>query len=234
MRKKLQLLVAFGLALATGVSNAALLSVDWQKSGDGLLTRDTATHLEWLDLEQTFNQTVATVLPLTAPGQIYHGFRLASVGEVHGLMTDGGVPFNPPGTIVSFEQADFDTAYALTALLGETLRREFGDLYYGSRGQLLSEGAERVIGYYVTTDPAYFVPPFEGPGLFSDDFFASDCTGGCATTGSGVWLVRATPNQNVPEPSALGLLGIGFLGMAGVRRRKGGATPCIVRQPPKS
>ena len=66
------------LTLVAGTSNAfgALMSLDWQTSGDGAITVDTSTGLYWLDLTETRNTTIAEVE--SGFSDIYSGFRYAT------------------------------------------------------------------------------------------------------------------------------------------------------------
>jgi hypothetical protein len=72
--------VAAGFIAPLHVANAALISVDLiQGSGDGVITRDTVSGLDWLDLTTTVNQTYDQV----GTGSWYEaGFRYALQSEV--------------------------------------------------------------------------------------------------------------------------------------------------------
>lgn len=76
MKKILTVFVAL-LLLQTGQASAVLISADYSSgSGDGLLTRDTDSGLDWLDITLTVNQTYDQV----RTGTWYlQGFRHAPV-----------------------------------------------------------------------------------------------------------------------------------------------------------
>jgi hypothetical protein len=75
----LMAVVALGVSSA---AQAALVSADFKKPGDGLLTRDTRTGLEWLDLSQTSGLSYAAVASEFAPK---YRFQLATPAQVEGL-----------------------------------------------------------------------------------------------------------------------------------------------------
>ena len=52
--------------LGAGRSEAALVGVDLGAPGDGQLTRDTATNLDWLDVTLTAGQSYDTVAAASA------------------------------------------------------------------------------------------------------------------------------------------------------------------------
>jgi hypothetical protein len=107
----------FGLALCLLAfipeSSAALVSRDWLSQGDELLTFDSATNLEWLDLTQTIvhlpgsansdrmpelavaaetlEDGYAKVVALTAPGKRFAGFRPASIHDASTLFRSIGL-----------------------------------------------------------------------------------------------------------------------------------------------
>ncbi|HEX7036351.1 MAG TPA: hypothetical protein VF210_11280 [Pseudomonadales bacterium] len=61
--------------------------------GDGLLTLDTETGLEWLDWSYTINLSHADVASNFAPGGEFEGFRYATLSELVTLYTNVG--FDP-------------------------------------------------------------------------------------------------------------------------------------------
>src|SRR5215831_1623366 len=74
------------LSLPSTPGRAALTSMDLLAPGDGLITRDTATSLDWLDLTPTvglsFNQVAGGV-----GGWTGLGFQYATTTQVMGLYT---------------------------------------------------------------------------------------------------------------------------------------------------
>lgn len=96
------------------LSNAALIEVDLETPGDGLITRDTIGGLDWLDLNETFNLTYNEALSeigLSIPA----GFRFATQSEVFGLFAEAGVALP---TSINF--SDYTNAVTLMNLLGCT------------------------------------------------------------------------------------------------------------------
>lgn len=80
----------FFLLTSAGIANASLISADYASGGDGLLTVDTATGLEWLDLTATNLQSVNSILGGYG-GYIQNGFRYATDAEVLALLTQAGI-----------------------------------------------------------------------------------------------------------------------------------------------
>lgn len=122
----------FSLYLSS--ANAALSSVDWQTANDGLLTRDTVTGLEWLDLSFTavgtdrnaaLNNTIAKIQNrLQNPSDILYGFRYASIGEVQSLFIDAGLLITDSGyqagvNATPKQTSDFISLLGATFLPGE-------------------------------------------------------------------------------------------------------------------
>lgn len=77
--KAISVMVALGLS---GTVSAELVELDYKNTGDGLITVDVSTGLEWLDLNVT---------ELAAPGDYkesgYDGFRMATYAEVDNLLS---------------------------------------------------------------------------------------------------------------------------------------------------
>lgn len=194
---------ALCLSFASAGACAALISNDLNSTADGLLTLDTDTGLEWLDLSETFNMSVADVQPLISSGGSLDSFRLAQATEVHGLMANAGLPISTSTGTISYSAADLGAADVLTALLGETVGRHYGASYRGARGHLLDNGADRVVGYYTINDNRLF-----------NDYFANNSE----WPGAGVWLVRSA--NAVPEPGTMAALGLALAGLGLTRRRK--------------
>lgn len=90
-------LLAFAVAAAP--AQAKLVNADWRVAGDKLLTRDTETGLEWLNVRETYRRSKAEVAQLFGIDQEFEGFRFARFGEYRVLLKNAGIP-------LSFEQAD--------------------------------------------------------------------------------------------------------------------------------
>lgn len=57
----LSLFVSIVTLLGAAPAHAVLITTDWLAPGDGLVVRDTTSGLEWLNLTQTANLSVAQV-----------------------------------------------------------------------------------------------------------------------------------------------------------------------------
>ena len=82
-----------GLILIIGsqFSNAALVDMDWNTSGDAALMLDTSSGLHWLDLSVTANQSYDFVNTQFQQGGAYEGFRYATQTEVLALWAEAGI-----------------------------------------------------------------------------------------------------------------------------------------------
>ncbi|APD91959.1 hypothetical protein BM525_18935 (plasmid) [Alteromonas mediterranea] len=67
-------------------SHAELVSTDWKTEGDALATLDTETGIEWLDLSETDELSIDTVISMTSAGGEFEGWRLPTQSEVTALL----------------------------------------------------------------------------------------------------------------------------------------------------
>jgi len=214
------LLVA-ALLLAAPLANAEsiLLSKDLAARNDGLLTLDTATGLEWLDVPTTVGLSVQDVLNDTG-GWISAGFHLASYNELSTLFLDGGMHGNVAGDGRGFllSMSGEDAAGASTAtLLGPTspsINRlnVFGNIATEpcrSGTECDNKGPE--ITFYIrliATESLSWISVSDDS--VDVDFHNSD---------TGNWLVRDSA-QSVPEPGTMALFAFGAAAFAFTRRRR--------------
>lgn len=212
-RKKIMYrILAFGIFALLGATStrAQLVGQDWKTHGDSLLTLDPTTGLQWLNLTETFNQSITDVLPELSAGGSFENFRVATRDEVWGLIQDAGLP--PPDFFPAVNPYELpinpDTAaraIATTNLLGETVGRYWGtDLVYGTRGYTRDDSTEALSGFWVQSD---------GVVLYQTSVSVAD------VPGSGVWLVRDAPLAAVPEPSSFAWAGVLALGASVIGRR---------------
>jgi hypothetical protein len=207
--------LVFGIVALLGATStrAQLVSQDWKTHGDSLLTLDLNTGLQWLNLTETFNQSISDVLPELSSGGSFESFRVASRDEVWGLIQDAGLPppeffpavnpYNLPG-----DPATIDLANATADLLGETLGRYWGtDLVYGSRGYAWDDTTEALSGFWTQSN---------GLMLYQTSVAVAD------VPGSGVWLVRSAAEiAPVPESSSMAWFGVMILGTGAIARTAG-------------
>jgi hypothetical protein len=111
------LLLALAASLPALPAAAVLVSVDLFSAGDGLITRDTDTGLDWLDVPLTTSLSYDQI-QAGAGNWIPNGWRYATEAEVcHLWVTHGEAPScnsNTPGIL------QVDAAMAMMTLLGTT------------------------------------------------------------------------------------------------------------------
>lgn len=134
MRRMFRALLALLLlAVASGPAYGALISRDWLAPGDGLLTLDTKTNLEWLDVSQTalalfpgvrLEDRYQSIVAQTQTGGQFAGFAPAIPAQALQLAVNAGITL---GT------NDFATnsagASLLVDLIGFTQPGNNGNLY---------------------------------------------------------------------------------------------------------
>ena len=191
---------------------ASIVSNDWQSNGDNLISRDTITQLEWLDLTETNGLTFDYVSNQLGVGGEFEGWRYATSTEVVELWNNFNIdlvstPYHNTGPVNN------DLIIA-TSFLGNILN-EYSTVYsYGALGitsdtnaanQLLRLGSFNIhvtSNYYETTEQGNYW----------------DSSRESLTTGS--YLVRhVTP---VPIPAAIWLFFSGIIGLAALTKRQSG------------
>jgi hypothetical protein len=210
-------------ALVCSASNvgAALVQRDFSMSGDNLVTFDSTSNLEWLDVSVTVGMSYQAVL-----GSSYvttYGFRYATGAELIALYDHAGgdgsyyVPRTPDGNVNGVPSAgNYDAASLLIAIMGCT-----SDVL----GQLCDQAEQDWhIGMYGpevvgAMQSASIVDAFNAPdsraGTAAMWLDFSDTVPGRAQTDQGSYLVRA-----VPVPATVWLFGSGLVWLYGMSRKR--------------
>ena len=192
------------LITVSGVSSAAaaLLASDFLTAGDGFITRDDVTGLEWLDLTMTTSLSPNEVLGGALGLLTTHGFRYAVRNEIDTLYLSQGLTIDT-GFVVGNEPG----AGNLISLMGCT---------FGCGGN--SPGHE-----------GFMEPNSLTPGFAHLQFIQQDIAAGTARVVFGAaftdfdqsapsighYLIRDT---QIPEPVGLAIFGMGLAGLASVFR----------------
>ena len=73
------------------IVSADLISVDWKTPGDGLITRDTNSGLEWLDLTVTVGRSANDIRSQILAGGEFEGWRFANAFNVETFLSGHSV-----------------------------------------------------------------------------------------------------------------------------------------------
>ncbi len=196
---------------------ADLVPLDYRSVGDNLLTLDSKTNLQWLDLTATVGRSWTDAATLTSSTGLFAGFRLATDVEFRALLAHAGVAET---TGANSDDPSFLSATAnLQSLLGFVERPiNLGPLGIVGRGEYsigdlssteegFSRARARLVTYHFNPDSTFYNAEIASipTNSFSDPIF-------------GLYLVRGSA---VPEPSTYGLIGAGCLAaLAAWRRRR--------------
>lgn len=224
---KTVLRAALPLSLWSATSaDAALINRDWQVAGDGLIVRDTNTHLEWLKLTQTFGMSYTSVSDQLGSGGMFAGFRYATNTEVVDLFSDyfgmslsgfyGEVPaFIDPGVRTASETlgdgislgSDIIAPNANYRLIGFTSDTRLN----GNRFVVGARSRWSDTDYFTIQDPVslFDYASWDPNALITGDAYSHQWVGS--------FLVRAVA---APLPAAAWLLGAGLVALGGVIRRR--------------
>ena len=200
------------LSVALESACADLISTDLNTTGDGLLTKDTRTGFEWLNLAQTQGLSYDDVSSRLGTGEQFEGFRYGTRDEVADLYRAAGI-VDLSGAYVS---ANANGVAELFSLMG---------------GPLVSLGVDRTLSFGVTGTPSGAETYYRGVlacrielayptvNYTGSAYLNSSVSEGSSASYMGHYVLReANP---VPEPSTFAALaGLSTFGLIFVRRRR--------------
>jgi hypothetical protein len=187
-------------------ANAVLVSQDWQNANDKLITFDTETNLEWLDLTLTNGFSVNAALSDSR----FNDFRVATFSEVNFLFTNFGINLcqycsNDPNLVAQIIDLIGTTFYFPFSQIGEN--KGFAGLYLegSSYDDVFVRAPSQVQYTLAVMDDANLDANFSG-------------------WPNGVFLVRdavavPVPSVPVPEIPSMWLLCVGLVSLIGILRK---------------
>ena len=207
----MQVAISSAVLSISNPGTAAIVNADLRSAGDNLVTRDTVSGLDWLDLTETNNMSRVDVLAKLGDGGEFDGWRYAARYEVADLWLNFGIDFSGsdygyysgvvnPGIVQATSflgNIPDDPAVHTYSLIGITGLRQSSTSHY-----ILGAFYNAVDGYNVYHD-------------IRDGYSLPD-TGAAAWYGH--YLVKDA--SVVPVPAAVWMFGSGLLGLIGMARRK--------------
>lgn len=200
----------------SGTVNAALVSVDWQLAGDNLITRDTTSGLDWLDLTETNNMSHNQIIPLLGSGELFDGWRYASGEETVALWGNFGVDLASSPSIRIAARIDPNIATA-ALMLGNVYPEYLPSTEFGLLGVTSTpHNANTNCGACAFSTVGAWTSITQALSGYSP-LSSSWAQGGEASLNLGHYLVQTS---SVPLPAAVWLFGSGLIGLIGVAKYK--------------
>ena len=197
-------LLVIAQVIATHIANAALNSIDLVPgTGDGLITRDTASGLDWLDHTRTLGLSFNDVSSRLGVGGEFQGFHFATLSEVNTLYTNAGLPADR-----LFTPSLYEPALSFITLVGGTVNSPSNafvtgiiNLKFGDSYQTKGVSARLQFG----------------------ELMGSTGTSCCESPDQPIPTISSWLARPVPEPTTCALLGLGGLVIVCyvARRRRG-------------
>ena len=199
------------LLLVSGQSNAALFEADYLSAGDGLITMDTNSTLEWLDLSLTSGMPFANALSAYSAD----GWRYAEQNEIFAMfdsnftnINDNGSTVADPGTTTYDEAVHMVNMFGLTPSAPSEVSfgwYEDADDFLRLSGVWLANGGAVAVIYRDFNNNYDEIPAAPTP---RDDGYPD----------VGTYLVRGV--SPIPIPAAIWLFGTALIGFVGFCKRK--------------
>jgi hypothetical protein len=128
--------IVAAITAAASTASATLTSSDWQNDGDGLLTIDSDTGLQWLDWSHTVNRSYNDVSSQLGDGGEFEGFRYATEAEMRTLYANAGAVFIAP--IDGTDAGNIPALLLMSELFGRTYSAG-AEAIYGLEGNASEE-----------------------------------------------------------------------------------------------
>jgi hypothetical protein len=197
-----------------GTANAALVGLNLSAEGDGLVTLDTATNLEWLDLSATSNLYYPYVKLYDQGGWQAAGWKIATKGDVQGLL------FGNTG----LQEGVYGNGVAQSTPL-KTLMELLGVMYVWNDASGNPNNWRNYIAFNDGTDNGWVGRAFMEVGFYGSITtgarWYADTDGFTDSNSSGpILFLREHQPTPVPLPPSILLFGSGLIGIAGFIRKK--------------
>ena len=191
-------------------------SADWKVAGDGLITYDATTNLEWLDLTVTANMSFNSVHAQLSAGGAYDGWEYATGAQIETLWTS----FGGDGIYNGYSTANNGLFDIIAPLWGD-LYADYDPTFSIGEGdsQFLTADIANISGTHVAGNMSDWIT--DSDLTPTHDYFITHITqfpNEVASIIQGSALVRSRVSS-VPEPSIALLIASGLL-VFGVARRK--------------